>query len=36
MQLPDLSLELLDHIFATLLDTIGPVKTLRLRVVNRV
>ena len=35
MQLPDLLPELIDHVFAALLITIGPVKTLRLRVVNR-
>ncbi|RDL31973.1 uncharacterized protein BP5553_09375 [Venustampulla echinocandica] len=35
MQLPEISAELIDHIFAALLDLIGPKKTLRLRVVNQ-
>ncbi|KAK0100733.1 hypothetical protein ONS95_007183 [Cadophora gregata] len=35
MKLPDLTAELIDHIFATLLDLIGPPKIIRLRVVNQ-
>ena len=35
MELPVLPAELIDHVFAALLDVIGPVKALRLRVVNR-
>ncbi|KAG4442846.1 hypothetical protein IFR05_001642 [Cadophora sp. M221] len=34
MKLPELTPELIDHIFAALLDLIGPPKILRLRVVN--
>ncbi|KAH7348881.1 ankyrin repeat-containing domain protein [Rhexocercosporidium sp. MPI-PUGE-AT-0058] len=35
MTLPDLTPELIDHIFTALLDLIGPLKILRLRVVNQ-
>ncbi|KAH6690770.1 ankyrin repeat-containing domain protein [Leptodontidium sp. MPI-SDFR-AT-0119] len=34
MKLPDLTPELIDHIFAALLDLIGPPKILRLRIIN--